>query len=57
MHGGDAVPFDMKVDEINEWITKKMLGPHLPRLRQFMKAQPEVQIVGSHMRWEFYEQV
>jgi glyoxylase-like metal-dependent hydrolase (beta-lactamase superfamily II) len=57
MHGGDAVPFDMKVDEVPEWITKKLLGPHLPRLREFMKAHPEVKIVGSHMSWEFYERV
>ena len=55
MHGGDAVPFDMKVDEVNEWITKKMLGPHLPHIRQFMKAHPEVKIVGSHMSLGFYE--
>jgi len=55
MHGGDAVPFDMKVNEVNEWITNKMLGPHLSRIRNFMKAHPEVQIVGSHMGLGFYE--
>jgi len=55
MHGGDAVPFDMKVDEVNEWITNKMLGPHLTRIREFMKAHPEVKIVGSHMSLGFYE--
>jgi len=57
MHGGDAVPFDMKVDEVPEWITKKLLGPHLPRIRDFMKSHPEVKIVGSHMSWSFYERV
>src|SRR5688572_21352282 len=57
MHAGDAVPFDMKVDEVNEWITKKMLGPHLPRIREFRKAHPEVKIVGSHMSWEFYDRI
>ena len=57
MHGGDAVPFDMKVDEVPEWITRKMLGPHVPRIRGFMKAHPEVQIVGSHMSLDFYEKV
>ena len=55
VHGGDAVPFDMKVDEVPEWITKKMLGPHVPRIREFMKAHPEVKIVGSHMSLDFYE--
>jgi glyoxylase-like metal-dependent hydrolase (beta-lactamase superfamily II) len=57
MHGGDAVPFDMKVDEVPEWLTMKLLGPHLPRIREFMKAHPEVKIVGSHMNWDFYERV
>jgi len=55
MHGGDAVPFDMKVDEVNEWLTNKMLGPHLARIREFMKSHPEVKIVGSHMSPDFYE--
>lgn len=54
LHGGDAVPFDMKVDEVSEWITKMMLGPHLPRIREFMKSHPEVQVVGSHMNLDFY---
>jgi len=57
MHGGDAVPFDMKVDEVNEWITNKMLGPHLSRIRAFMRAHPEVKIVGSHMSPGFYEKM
>lgn len=55
LHGGDAVPFDMKVDEVPEWITKKLLGPHLPRIRQFIQRHPEVQVVGSHMSLNFYE--
>jgi glyoxylase-like metal-dependent hydrolase (beta-lactamase superfamily II) len=55
LHGGDAVPFDVKVDEVPEWISKKMLGPHLPSIREFMKSHPEVQVVGSHMHLDFYE--
>jgi hypothetical protein len=57
LHGGDAVPFDVKVDEVNEWITNRMLGPHLARMRTFIKAHPEVQVVGSHMSLNFYGQV
>jgi glyoxylase-like metal-dependent hydrolase (beta-lactamase superfamily II) len=56
LHAGDAVPFDMKVDDVPEWISKRFLGPHVPRIREFMSSHPEVQIVGSHMRLEFYEQ-
>jgi len=47
----------MKVDEVNEWITNKMLGPHLTRIREFMKMHPEVKIVGSHMSLDFYERI
>jgi glyoxylase-like metal-dependent hydrolase (beta-lactamase superfamily II) len=54
LHGGDAVPFDVKVDEVPEWISKRMLGPHLPRVRALIKAYPEVQVVGSHMSLDFY---
>lgn len=54
LHAGDAVPFDMKVDEVPEWISKRILGPHLPRLRELMRSHPEVHIVGSHMNLGFY---
>jgi glyoxylase-like metal-dependent hydrolase (beta-lactamase superfamily II) len=55
LHAGDAVPFDVKVDEVPEWISKKMLGPNLPRLRVFMKSHQEVQVIGSHMSLSFYK--
>jgi glyoxylase-like metal-dependent hydrolase (beta-lactamase superfamily II) len=55
LHGGDAVPFDVKVDEVPEWLSRKILGPHLPRIREFIKLHPEVQVVGSHMNLKFYE--
>lgn len=55
LHAGDAVPFDMKIDEVPEWITKKMLGPHIPRIRKLMETHPEVQVVGSHMDLNFYK--
>jgi glyoxylase-like metal-dependent hydrolase (beta-lactamase superfamily II) len=54
-YGSDAVPFDMKVDEVPDWISKLIIGPHVPRIREFMKAHPEVQVVGAHMNLEFYE--
>ncbi len=55
LHGGDAVPFDVKINEVPEWISKKLLGPHLPRIRELMKLHPEVCVVGSHMSLNFYE--
>lgn len=54
-HGGDAVPFDVKIDDVPEWISRRILGPHLPRLRELIKSHPEVQVVGSHMDLSFYK--
>jgi glyoxylase-like metal-dependent hydrolase (beta-lactamase superfamily II) len=55
LHGGDAVPFNMEVDKVPDRISKLMLGPHVPRIREFMKVHPEVQLVGAHMALDFYE--
>jgi glyoxylase-like metal-dependent hydrolase (beta-lactamase superfamily II) len=57
LHGGDAVPFDMKVDEIPDWISRLAIGPHVPHIREFMQMHPEVQVVGSYMSLDFYESV
>lgn len=51
------VPFDMKVDEVPDWISKLITGRPVPRIREFMKAHPEVQVVGAHMKLEFYEKL
>ena len=57
LHGGDAVPFNMAVDEIPDRISKLVLGPHVPRIREVMKKHPEVQIVSAHMALDFYERL
>lgn len=57
LHGGDAVPFDLKIDEVPKWISRRVLGPHVPKIQAFMKAHPEVQVVGAHMNLKFYEKV
>ena len=56
-HGGDAVPFNMSVDDAPDWLSKLLIGPHVPRIREFMKMHPEVQVVGSHMSLDFYAHV
>lgn len=56
LHGGDAVPFDVKMD-IPDWISRMAIGPHVPRIREFMEVHPEVQVVGSHMSPGFYEKI
>lgn len=57
LHGGDAVPFDVKVDEVPDWISKLVIGPNVPRIREFMQAHPDVRVVGSHMSLDFYDKI
>lgn len=56
-HGGDAVPINVAIDEVPDWISRLLIGPHVPTIRMFMKAHPEVQVVGAHMSPDFYDQV
>ena len=55
LHAGDAVPFGMKVDDVPDWISGLAIGPHVPRIRAFMRSHPEVQVIGSHMSLDFYK--
>lgn len=57
LYGSDAVPFDMKVNEVPDWVSRLIIGPHVPRIREFMKGHPEVEVVGAHMNLEFYDKV
>ncbi len=55
LHGGDAVPFNAMIENgPPDWISKSLLGPHIPRIRKFLKSNPQVKIVGSHMKLDFY---
>lgn len=54
LHAGDAVPYNMRVEDVPDRVSRLLIGPHVPRLRQFMHDHPEVQIIGSHMSPEFY---
>jgi len=55
LYGSDAVPFDVRVDDVPDWLSKRFIGPHVPRIREFMKSHPEVHVVGAHMSPGFYE--
>ena len=57
LYGSDALPFNVLVDEVPDWISNIFGGPHVPRIRAFMKLHPEVQMVGGHMTLDFYEAI
>lgn len=51
-HAGDAGA--VYNDETPAWLIELVLGPHDARLREFMKAHPEVRVSNSHMFSEFF---
>ncbi len=55
MHGGDAVPFKIAVEDVPDGISRRLIGPHVPRIREFRNQHPEVRIVGARMSLDFYE--
>lgn len=57
MHAGDAVPFNMAVDDVPERISRLLIGPHIPTIRAFMRQYPHVQVVAAHMALDFYEKI
>lgn len=58
MHGGDAVPFNAMLEKgPPDWISRSMLGPHIPRIRRLIKLNPQIKLVGAHMSPGFYDTV
>jgi glyoxylase-like metal-dependent hydrolase (beta-lactamase superfamily II) len=53
-HVGDAAPIDFTEDP-PEQLTAFVLGPHVPRLRQFRLSHPEVQMTTGHMWLDFFD--
>ena len=42
-------------DQAPDWLIRLALGPHQPRIRQFVKAHPEVRAVGGHAWLDWFE--
>jgi hypothetical protein len=53
-HCGDSAA-DFRRADIPGWIMRLILGPHMPRLRRFSLAHPEVRMTASHMFLDFFE--
>jgi glyoxylase-like metal-dependent hydrolase (beta-lactamase superfamily II) len=54
-HVGDAAPIAL-TDDPPQWLTRLVLGPHTPRLRQFGATHPEIRITTGHMPLDFFEE-
>ena len=55
-HVGDAAPLGLE-EGVPEWLVRLVLGPHVPHLRTFAAAHPEVQMTTGHMWLDFFEEV
>jgi hypothetical protein len=52
-HCADAAA-DFHQKDIPDWTIRLILGPHMPRLRKFASAHPEIQMTASHMFLDFF---
>lgn len=51
----DALPTNAQFDLTPDWINRLVIGPHVPRLRAWAAAHPNVHIIGAHMWLSFFE--
>jgi glyoxylase-like metal-dependent hydrolase (beta-lactamase superfamily II) len=51
--GADALPTNVQFDILPNWIYRLVIGPHVPRLRAWAEAHPDVRILAGHM-WESF---
>ncbi len=51
----DALPTNAQFDLAPAWIYTPMIGPHVPRLKAFASAHPEVRLIAGHMWLDWFE--
>jgi glyoxylase-like metal-dependent hydrolase (beta-lactamase superfamily II) len=52
----DAVPVNLRFDLAFTLFYRPMIGPHLPRLKAFAEAHPEVRVIAGHMYLDFFRE-
>lgn len=45
----DSLPTDAAFDLTPAWLNRLVIGPHVPRLKEFAAAHPEVRLLAGHM--------
>jgi len=54
-HAADALPTNAQFDLLPAWIYTAMIGPHVPKLKAFAQAHPEVRMLAGHMGLDWFE--
>ena len=52
---GDAAPVSHEYGVTPVWLSRLVLGPHVPRLRAFAREHPEVLMLAGHMWDSFFQ--
>ena len=54
-HCGDAVPVNLQFGFAPVFVYRPTIGPHVPRLKAFQLAHPEVILSAGHMWLDFFD--
>ena len=54
-HCADALPINTGFDVTPQWLNRPVLGPHIPHLREWAAAHPQVRLLAGHMWKPFLE--
>jgi glyoxylase-like metal-dependent hydrolase (beta-lactamase superfamily II) len=54
-HAADALPANVKYDLLPDWIYRRVIGSHVPRLKAFAGSHPEVRMLAGHMSLDWFE--
>lgn len=46
---GDALPTNANFDITPAWVNRLVLGPHVPHLRDWAAANPDVRLLAGHL--------
>jgi glyoxylase-like metal-dependent hydrolase (beta-lactamase superfamily II) len=51
----DALPTNAEFDLTPGWLNRLVIGPHVPRLREWASRHPEVRLLAGHMQQSFFD--
>ena len=55
LYGGDALPYNARIDLVPRWFARCCMYHHAPHLRGLIREYPEVRLVAGHMSLGYYE--
>ena len=53
---GDSVPVNLQFNLLSTLLYRPTIGPHVPRLKAFTEAHPDVRMLAGHMLLDWFEE-